>query len=215
MPEAVSLVESPIIPNVYETLAAHQKTEKWDMRELIIELQRLAEIFTLEFKLEIPEISLSIDWLRYHALGHFREGHNGFGLRGEVVINRRHLYRHFWQIHGTLLHELLHAWQQEHGRPGRRNYHNKEFRKKAYEFGLIIDEKGHTQYESDSPFFKVLQKYGINVVNMPPIEEIQEKQRGFSKLKKWSCGCQNARVAIPDFQARCLKCGNIFKVQEP
>ena len=30
------------------------------------------------------------------------------------------------------------------------------------------------------------------------------------KLKKWSCGCQNVRVAIADFSATCNKCGNEF-----
>jgi hypothetical protein len=31
-----------------------------------------------------------------------------------------------------------------------------------------------------------------------------------SNNKKWSCGCQNARVAIADFSATCNKCGNDF-----
>ena len=35
-----------------------------------------------------------------------------------------------------------------------------------------------------------------------------------SKLKKWSCGCQNVRVAIADFSATCNKCGNEFKLQD-
>ena len=36
-----------------------------------------------------------------------------------------------------------------------------------------------------------------------------------SKLKKWTCGCTNVRVAVSDFRARCLKCGNEFKLAEP
>ena len=35
-----------------------------------------------------------------------------------------------------------------------------------------------------------------------------------SKLKKWSCGCQNVRVAIADFSATCNKCGYEFKLQQ-
>ena len=34
-----------------------------------------------------------------------------------------------------------------------------------------------------------------------------------SKLKNWSCGCQNVSVAIADFSATCNKCNNEFKLQ--
>src|SRR5207249_1137285 len=38
-----------------------------------------------------------------------------------------------------------------------------------------------------------------------------------SKLKKWSCGCAtpvNARIAIDDFHAQCLKCRRLFARQD-
>ncbi len=36
-------------------------------------------------------------------------------------------------------------------------------------------------------------------------------RRGDSKLKKWSCGCPvNVRVAVADFRAVCLDCGEQF-----
>src|SRR2546428_12123698 len=101
---------------IYRLLADHQQVETWEHRELVQELQRWAEIFDLEFKLEIPEVALSVDWSRYRSLGHFRPGHNAVGLRGEVAINQRQLpSRQPFQVLGTLLHELLHAWQQVHG----------------------------------------------------------------------------------------------------
>ncbi len=196
--------------NIYDALAIHQTTEKWDFRDILKELHHWVEIFDLEFKLEIQELSLSIDWLHSNVLGHFREGHNGFGLCGEVAINRRYLKREFWQVLGTLLHELLHCWQQKYGKAGKRNYHNKELIDKAKSYGLIINSKGITQYEPNSPFFKLLQQYGINVVNSTSIENFS-KPKGFSKLKKWSCGCTNVRVAVADFQAQCLRCGNKFQ----
>ncbi len=61
-----------------------------------------------------------------------RHGHNGFSLLGEIAINSPHLAtQDSWQVLETLFHELLHAWQQGHGRPGKRNYHNHELRGKA------------------------------------------------------------------------------------
>ncbi len=179
-------------PAVYDALALHQGAEAWAHRELAAELRGWADIFDSEFKLEAPEISLQIDRLSARRLGHFRYGHNGFGLKGEVAINERYLRRQ--QPHdvlGTLLHELLHAWQQAHGRPGRRNYHNKEFREKARGLDLVVDERGYTKYLPEQP---------------PPVVRV----RGQSKLKKWSCGCTNVRVAVAEFRAVCLRCGAEF-----
>ena len=127
-------------PSIYPRLAQHQRQEAWQGQRTIAVLQDWAERFIVEFKLDIPSVVLCIDRLAINCLGHFRMGHNGFGLRGEIAINDRYLgSREPWQMLGTLLHELLHAWQQEHGTPSGRNHHNREFRDKALELGLIID----------------------------------------------------------------------------
>jgi hypothetical protein len=39
-----------------------------------------------------------------------------------------------------------------------------------------------------------------------------ETPKGKSKLKKWSCGCTNIRVAVRSLEAKCLKCGNKFEI---
>lgn len=194
---------------VYRVLAEHQRAEEWDLQGVLCALLRWAEIFNTEFKLEVPNLSLRVDWLSRNRLGHFRYGHNGFGLRNEIAINRRYLdQRDFWQVLGTLLHELLHAYQQAHGKPGKGNYHNREFRKKAQQYGLIVDQRGFTQYAPDSPFLDLLRKHDVHVPAVPPPAVAH---RGASKLKKWSCGCTNVRVAVADFRAKCLRCHNVFE----
>ena len=112
---------------------------------------------------------------------------------------------------GTLLHELLHAWQQSHGKPGKHNYHNKEFREKARTFGLVIDHRGYTEYEPQSCFTELLARHGVTIPQLPPIRTLPRQFHGTSKLKLWTCGCTRVRVAIADFQAVCLKCGNLFE----
>ena len=200
---------------VYEALATHQTSEPWAARGVIAELHRWVPIFDERFGLGIPEVALGIDRLRATRLGHFRPGHNGFGLKGEIIINRRHLEgREGWQTIGTLFHELLHAWQQAHGSPGRGNYHNKQLREKAARYGLVIDQRGYTEYEPDSPFTRLLAEFGVDV---PPLERPAARPcrtAGSSKLKKWSCGCTNVRVAVRDFRARCLNCGREFLQSE-
>jgi len=195
---------------IYESLADHQRTEDWRYRAFIGELQRWAGIFDEAFELKVPEVSLGIDGLRVTRLGQFRGGHNPLGLKGEIILNDRHFSsRHRWQILGTLLHELLHGWQQAHGRPGKHNYHNVQFRRKARQFGLIIDPRGHTEYDPDGRFFDLLREHGVDLPELPP-RPPRIRVRGESKLKKWSCGCTNVRVAVEDFHALCLRCGHGF-----
>ncbi len=195
---------------VYPVLAAHQVSEPWEFQDLSRDLHRWTQIMNFRFKLEVQQVSLRVDFLSARCLGHFRHGHNGFGLRNEIALNRRYLdRREYWQVLGTLLHELLHAWQEAHGQPGKWNYHNVQFRRKAAEYGLIIDEEGHTEYEPNSPFMDLLRECGVQIPDLPqPLG--QRPRRGGSKLKKWSCGCTNVRVAVADFRAQCLRCHNLF-----
>jgi hypothetical protein len=110
-----SLNEKPVAASpetVYGTLAEHQVTTPWRHRDLATELHRWAVIFNSEFNLQVSEIALCIDWLSRFRYGHFRPGHNGFGLKGEIALNERYLmHREPWQVLGTVLHEMLHAWR--------------------------------------------------------------------------------------------------------
>lgn len=206
-----TLVESIENGDIYSSLAHHQQQEGWFARDLIVVLQEWAERFDIEFKLNVPEIAIRVDVLKRSCFGHFRYGHNGFGLRGEVAINARYLNScPDWQILGTLLHELLHAWQQAHGTPGKGNYHNHEFRNRSLMYGLVVDRDGHTRYLEDSAFTALLRCHGVRV---PPLEVLSApppRERGESKLKKWSCGCTNVRCA-KELKARCLACGREFQ----
>ena len=65
-------------------------------------------------------------------LGHYSAGRRG--EEGEIAISWRHLRRHGWEeaLH-TLLHEMVHQWQDETGRP---IDHGGAFRAKAREVGI-------------------------------------------------------------------------------
>ena len=60
-------------------------------------------------------------------------------------------------------------------------------------YGLVIDRRGHTTYLDNSPFIDLLRRFGVNVPPLDVLSAPQERQRGDSKLKKWSCGCTNVR----------------------
>lgn len=211
------MLPNPTPGLVYEALAEHQTTADWDMQGLMKELHRWKEIFVSEFKLELPPVAFCIKHTRALCFGYFRPGHNEFGMTREICINRTYLNtREHWQVLGTELHELLHAWQDKRKTAGKRNYHNIEFREKAREFGLIVDSRGATEYapEAESPFLQVLRKHGLKVPELPtPVTHVVAG----SKQKKWSCVCTppvNVRVAVARFKAMCLHCNQMFVRQD-
>jgi len=65
-------------------------------------------------------------------LGHYDPGSRH--LSAEIVMSRSHIAKHGWReaMH-TLLHEMVHQWQHETGRPVD---HGPEFRNKAREVGI-------------------------------------------------------------------------------
>jgi hypothetical protein len=65
-------------------------------------------------------------------LGHYTAAAGGLG---EITISARHLRRHGWKeaLH-TLLHEMVHQWQDESGHP---LDHGPVFRAKAREVGIV------------------------------------------------------------------------------
>jgi hypothetical protein len=65
-------------------------------------------------------------------LGHYSPANAG--MPAEIAISRRHLRRHGWQeaLH-TLLHEMVHQWQDETGHP---LDHGRTFRAKARHVGI-------------------------------------------------------------------------------
>lgn len=201
---------------VYAALTDHQlREEGWRYTGLIREVHRFRDIFDREFRLELPEVAFCIGRTRMNCYGYFRPGHNQFGFRQEILLNEPHVLDRiaageFWKVLGTVLHELLHAWQGRHGTPGRNNYHNAELRRKAAECGLAVDHRGVTEYQPDGAFVALLDRHGVSAVTLP---DAPRPQPTATKLKKWVCGCRPAygvRVAVAEFEAECLRCRRRF-----
>ena len=128
-------------------------------------------------------------------------------------------HQNMWRgpILTTLVHEMTHSWQALYGKPSNSWFHNKEFLLKMLEFGITCNSTGCHLGLGD-PFVYFLRQHGIvfdhvtelepdGILKIPP----KAKPKGKSKLKKWTCGCTNIRVAVKDFAAECLKCGNKFE----
>ncbi len=195
------------------SLRAHQTTvPNWRYTGLARELHRWVELFDIEFKLDLPSYPvLKFAPLRnaYATYGCLR---GELGTRDNITFNISALERDPALILRTLCHELLHLWQHYHGTPSRSKYHNKEFRDKASECGLIVDPKGCTNGHTEV-FTETLARYGIHLE--PLVEPLAIEVRLYGsgkreqKLKKYSCGCTNVRCAV-DLRATCNKCGQPF-----
>jgi len=203
---------------INRVLRAHQESiDDWDFSGDIRELHARAEEMIFEFKLEIPIPCLTVEPLR-GACGHFRHGRNGFGLRDEIAIDRFHLMvSSRAQVLDTLLHELIHSWEEHHGNPGKGNYHTVSFREKARSLGLTVDEKGFSDCvpSAGSPFAAFLEKHKVEAPTATQAAPPAKPKRG-SKLKLYECPCGvKVRVGRSRFNAKCLDCGGLFVLKDP
>jgi hypothetical protein len=189
----------------------------WGLSELAWELYWWVDFFNIAFfkNQPVPVPAISFEKTKVTNLGHYVSGRNAFGIKENININSAHLNRPLWDILTTLIHEMAHSWQTLYGKPSNSWFHNKEFQLKMLEFGIFCNSKGCHQGVGD-PFVYLLKKHGIifnqtvepdGIIKIPP----KAKTKGKSKLKKWTCGCTNVRVAVKDFEAKCLKCGNKFE----
>ena len=194
-----------------------KSADDWELSDLAAELYWWVDLFNIVlFKdqpIQVPVISFAKT--RIDNLGHYVSGRNEFGIRENININQVHLSRPLWSILATLVHEMTHSWQAIYGKPSDSWFHNKEFRLKLEEFGIVCEEKGR-HLSIGEPFLFLLEKHGVSVEDIgggSGIIEAQagERMKGKSKLKKWSCPCgQNARVGKKEFFATCDLCGRTF-----
>ncbi len=119
----------PVSPPARRPATQHADDEAMAARLTLLHAQLNLEHFG--GTLEPLEIQVSRRLAR--RLGHYTLRAHAGG-RGEIVISRRHLRRDGWPeaIH-TLLHEMVHQWQDETGRPVD---HGRGFRAKCRAVGI-------------------------------------------------------------------------------
>ena len=82
---------------------------------------------------ELRDIRVRVSHRMRMRLGHYSSATKA-GDPPEIAISRRHLRRHGWEeALETLLHEMVHQWQDERGMP---LDHGAEFRRKANAVGI-------------------------------------------------------------------------------
>ena len=208
--QIIEKTDTTIMANKNDTLG-------WSLCSLSSELYWWSEFFNIAFFKTQPvkKPIISFEKKSVKNRGHYMNGRNGFGIKENININRCHLDRPLWEILSTLLHEMCHSWQNQHGKPSISWFHNKEFKFKMANMGVVPNDKGHHIWVAD-PFVFFLEKHGIKfryprnsegIIKVPQ----ENKLKGKSKLKKWKCLCgQTARVGREEFYAICTLCEGEF-----
>lgn len=190
----------------------------WVLHKLTTELYWWYDAFNiLYFNEELPTPVISFEKTKVTNLGHYVYTRNASGLKYNININCKHLYRPLVEILSTLLHEMTHEWEELQGRMKKSWAHTRAFRDKTASMGIPSNKKGQTVNYGD-PFLYHCRRYGVefklNIEGVKPVAD--DKPKGKSKLVKWVCDCgQNVRVGKKEFHARCTLCDSEFvRVEE-
>ena len=96
-------------------------------------VERHAQLNQEKFGGKLSAVPIRVSRRLKSRLGHYAwRGQEG--REAEIVISRRHIRHHGWEEAGhTLLHEMVHQWQDE---TGRKVDHGREFRRMARAVGI-------------------------------------------------------------------------------
>ena len=192
--------------------------EDWSYTELARDLHRWVGIFDSEFKLQLPSYPVIRFAPLRNAYAGYMAGRGDLGTKDNITFNTHELSCGLAPLLATHCHALIRLWQQYHGKPGRRNYHNVQSRGKAHECGLSVDDSGCETGYTDT-FTALLAKYGLEAESL--FDELAASQRRLYgagkrplKMKRWFCGRTNVRCATRLY-ATCYRCGGAFYPVEP
>jgi hypothetical protein len=140
----------------------------------------------------------------------------------ELALNPDHFTgRTDQEILSTLVHEMVHVWQETHGRPPRRCYHDRQWAGKMKEVGLQPTDTGApggketgqsvTHYIMPAgPFqeaFTRLEATGYRLHWQSRLEQTEQaKSKRASKTKFVCPTCEQNAWAKPDAQLICGEC---------
>lgn len=137
----------------------------------------------------------------------------------EISLNPQHLGRTSDAVAATLVHEMVHAWQQEHGKPSRRGYHNAEWANRMEAVGLMpsdtaqpggkrVGDRVSHYIMPDGPFAKSFKSMPKSIL-LPWVsfdDSEVKKKRPASKVKYTCPSCEMNVWGKPGLHVKCGDC---------
>lgn len=190
--------------------------------------QGMYDFFNRElFTGQLPAVLLNFSRKTPRTLGFFapQRWDRGDEVAHEISLNPTTLkYRRPIDVASTLVHEMVHLWQQEYGNPSRTGYHNRQWAEKMEEVGLVPSHTGEpggrrvgqqmTHYIAErGAFDRAFQR-------LPPAcalpwacsdDEIKRKKRRARNKVKYTCTCGVNIWGKPKLKVICAECGETFE----
>lgn len=171
------------------------------------------------------------------TLGHFAPHRWTRGERDdsprchEISLNPEALRRPVAETMGTLVHEMAHQWQQDHGKPPSGGYHDRQWAAKMIDVGLVPSNTGQpggkqtgrqmTHYvQAGGPFERALAAMPAAVA-LPWVSGVPltlgggspEKEKRAKQQRKvaYECpGCEAKVWGKPDLNVICGECDETY-----
>jgi hypothetical protein len=130
------------------------------------------------------------------------------------------------EILGTLLHEMVHQWQQVQGHPPRRGYHDKAFAAKMKELGLDPSDTGkpggretggHMSHYivAGGPYARAYKELAATGFKLEWQSKPPDRKQRQSKTKFTCPSCGQNAWAKPDARLLCAACGGAVPMTAP
>jgi hypothetical protein len=171
-------------------------------------------------------ITLRSHGKRTLGLFHAEQWQHGADTCHEIALSPAHLRRPVRDVFGTLVHEMCHLWQQDHGKPSRSGYHNREWGTKMKEIGLHPSHTGEpggkevgqqmTHYIVEGGPFDVAVDAMPDSVLLPwvGVEPVEKEKKSSNKVKYHCPTCDVTAWGKGGILLLCGNCEEELEAQE-
>ena len=196
-------------------LAHGAAASEWEHQNLYSALVTWADRMNQEFfDGELPPAAISIEPIRARAFATYQMHREGLGLKYRISFNTRHLPRPLGDTLTTLLHEMVHQWEEvERGsRPGGR--HTVAFYRRARSLGIETRRRDGRRIRvlEGGRLACLLAKHGVEVPTLVQIYEPAPPSVPELKCALWRCPCRQ-EIFVQEHatvDAKCRRCGKHF-----
>jgi predicted SprT family Zn-dependent metalloprotease len=129
-------------------MSRRQKTALAVTQEAYAELQQAYDHFNVElFEGKLPHCLITLNRKDRRCMGYFSPTRFAHRLEpkrytDEIALNPVHFHAKIGEILQTLVHEMVHLWQQHHGKPPRKAYHDRQWAAQMEAVGLMPSSTG-------------------------------------------------------------------------
>lgn len=184
-------------------------------------IQELERIYTFVAKhngldkiAPTPIITIMTKGRESHTQGWFQGNiwEDNKAIRDEINICAEYLNsEHITEI---LIHEMVHYHNDvEKAKDCNNNgYHNKHFKSRAEDYGLIVNKSGRNGWcetEASEDLQRVIDRIKVDYKLFELYRVVEKRTTAPTKMRKWTCECTIVRCAT-DLHAQCTECNTQF-----